>query len=409
MKVRKLQRNWYGKVRLPSSKSIANRLLILRALSQGALQIKGLSQAKDTVLLAKNLDEVLSSDEYIFNLDLNNCGTCVRFLTAYLAIRPGIYIINGDARMQDRPIGPLVDALRDLGANIAYVNKEGFLPLYISGSSLRGGSVEIDARMSSQFVSALMLIAPAMQEGLHLKLKGLASAPYLEMTYLLMKRLGLSVEKLNGLEYKIPAQKIGNKRITVSADWSSASFWYGFVSLADEAELFVYGLEDCGLQGDRVLYRIYEDLGVNTEFTSSGALLRKRPVNVFHFEMDLQDYPDIALPLIVNLVLSGISFRLSGLAHLRYKESDRLAALQKELAKIGAYLEIDDNGTVWWKKSELYFPQGLVFDTYKDHRIAMSLAQVAMFGDIEIVDGENVVKKSYPDFWHNLSSFYSNT
>ncbi len=409
MKINKLQENWYGKVRLPSSKSIANRLLILRALSDGALQIEGLSQAKDTVLLAKSLDDITSSDEYIFNLDLGNCGTCVRFLTAYLATRAGVYILNGDARMQKRPIGPLVDALRMIGANIAYVNKEGFLPLYISGSQLKGGIVEIDGSISSQFASALMLIAPSMQEGLHLKLKGLASAPYLEMTYLLMKRVGFAVEKLNGFEYKIPAQKIGNKRITVSADWSSASFWYAFVALAKEAELFISGLQDCGLQGDRILYRIYEKLGVETEFISSGAILRKKPFSISFFEMDFKNYPDIALPIIVNLVLSGISFRLTGLAHLRYKESDRLAALQKELAKIGAHLDIDDNSTVEWKKSELSFPSGLVFETYQDHRIAMSLAQVAMFKDVVIIDGKNVVKKSYPDFWHNLSNFYSNT
>ncbi len=406
MIIKKIPRQFRGHISVPASKSIANRLLILREISGRKLKIKNLSNAQDTITLASVLDELSSSQDLIFTIDIGNCGTCIRFLTSYLATRPGTYILTGNERMQNRPIGPLVDALRRLGAQIAFINKENYPPLFITGLTLEGGKTTIDCTQSSQFASSILLIAPALVKGVELSVKGLNSASYLSMTTKIMEQIGVRVEQRDTHTFFIPRQQIVEQTYTIPADWSSATFWYAFVALAEEASIIIKDLKYCGLQGDSILYKIYNQLGVQTTFSREGAHLMHTGQQTDFFEMDMNSYPDLAIPLIVNLVLLGVSFKLSGLAHLRYKESDRLSALKNELQKIGAHLNTTDQGEVSWTREELKFPDNLVFNTYDDHRLAMALAQVAMFANIELVDGENVVNKSYPDFWVNFKKLF---
>ncbi len=409
MIVKRISNDFGGEANLPFSKSISNRLLILREILGRKIEILNLSNAEDTLTLAFVLDELATTDDFIFTLDVGNCGTCMRFLTAFLSNRPGTYILTGNRQMQQRPIGLLVDALRQLGAEIAYINNEGFPPLFITGRQLAGGRVQIDCSISSQFASAIVLTAPAQSKGLEIKITSISSQPYLEMTLKLMEKLGLRVDRIGSLNYYIPGQDITPQTFSVPADWSSAAFWYAFVALSQKATVTLKDLTDCGLQGDAILYKIYDSLGVKTKFTSEGAEIHKKQERLDFFSREMKDYPDLAIPLIVNLVLLGISFRITGLAHLKYKETDRLKALQTELKKIGANITVDENDTVSWEKQELVFPEKIVFDTYQDHRLAMAFAQVAMFTDIELVDAQSVVKKSYPEFWLNFNKLFIKT
>ncbi len=388
---------------MPSSKSISNRLLILREIAQNNLIINNLSAADDTKILDKILCQVRNNS--LLNIDIGNAGTAFRFLTAYLSTTKGTFILNGSQRLQQRPIAPLVDSLKKLGAQIAYVNQNGFAPLFIEGSELIGGAVDVDCSLSSQFATALMLIAPKLYKGLDLQINNLTSAPYVEMTYKLLQQLQIPIIQISSNRYKIEHHDIKKQEITVESDWSSASFWYAFATVAKNAKLSLSNLTKNSIQGDKILSEIYRDLGIDTVFDGYGATIQKvSEPKIKFFTQNLKDYPDIAIPLIINLILLGVKFEISGLENLHHKESDRIIALSSELTKVGIKLIEKKYGTLSWE-GQLRINHKLNFDPHNDHRLAMAFAQFAMLKDIEIINAQ-CVSKSYPDFWINIQKLY---
>ncbi len=403
MEIKRLPQKLQASITLPASKSISNRLLILREISGRKITVSNLSEAEDTRVLAKALE--LPQDSFIHNIDVGNAGTAMRFLTAYLSYRPGVYLLTGNRRMQQRPIGPLVEALQSLGARIAYVNREGYPPLYIEGGFLRGGKVEVDASQSSQFVSALMLVAPALEGGLEIFPQNLVSMPYVMMTLQLLRQAGVDAVWNDSGWIVVPHTVFGEKHIAVEADWSSAAFWYGLLSVAKGGDISMSKLGEDSVQGDKCVAGLYKDLGVRTFFEGEGIRIEKNGgVKTDFVKMDLNDCPDVAVPYIVSLVLLGVRFELTGLHHLHIKESDRIQVLSRELKKIGIELKETSPGTLAWEgKPEFgHIPE---FDPEDDHRLAMALVQVAHFTDIRIKRPE-VVAKSYPDFWQNFKQLY---
>ena len=394
-----------AQISVPSSKSISNRLLILREISDKKLTINGLSNANDTKILGLILDNLDNSD--VHNLNVDNAGTVFRFLTAYLSIRPGKYILNGDDRLKQRPIIPLVNSLKKLGANISFIYKFASVPLYIEGRQLNGGSVEIDCSLSSQFASALMLIAPALHKGLKISITKPASKKYIELTFNLLKKIGIPAQQQSSNKFFIPKHSIQPQTITVEKDWSAATFWYAFASLAKQANILLKDLNLNSIQGDKFISNIYEKLGIVSTQLPEGVLITKiSDPKIHHFKADLRDYPDLAIPLIVNLILLNIKFSITGLAHLHYKESDRILALKNELQKTGIKLVELKNGELTWV-GKLNIPKNIKFNPHNDHRIAMALSQLAMFENI-IIENPDTVNKSYPNFWQNLEYLYIN-
>ncbi len=405
MIIKKLPDKLSAQISVPSSKSISNRLLILREISDKKLTINGLSNANDTKILGLILDNLDNSD--VHNLNVDNAGTVFRFLTAYLSIRPGKYILNGDDRLKQRPIIPLVNSLKKLGANISFIYKFASVPLYIEGRQLNGGSVEIDCSLSSQFASALMLIAPALHKGLKISIIKPASKKYIELTFNLLKKIGIPAQQQSSNKFFIPKHSIQPQTITVEKDWSAATFWYAFASLAKQANILLKDLNLNSIQGDKFISNIYEKLGIVSTQLPEGVLITKiSDPQIHHFKADLRDYPDLAIPLIVNLILLNIKFSITGLAHLHYKESDRILALKNELQKTGIKLVELKNGELTWV-GKLNIPKNIKFNPHNDHRIAMALSQLAMFENI-IIENPDTVNKSYPNFWQNLEYLYIN-
>ncbi len=392
---------------MPSSKSISNRLLILNWLFNKRLEIHGLSDAEDTKVLMRALQDLDKQEDIYYTLDVGESGTAFRFLTAYLSVRPGIYLLTGGRRMQQRPVGPLVEALKELGARIAYVHNQGYPPLYIEGQLLQGGKTEVDCKVSSQFASAVFLIGAGMEQGLEIKVKNLVSASYLQLTINLLESLGLRVKQGNDV-YFIQRCQIKNSQIFVEKDWTSASYWYGIVSLAQiGSELFLYGLKRESIQPSwRFIVEFYEKLGVKTEQETDGVILRKvRDPELEFVRLELKDYPDLALTIIVSLILHGIKFEIKGLEHLQYKESDRLSSLGQELGKIGIDLVHESSGAVTWH-GQLAEKRNVEIESHADHRILMAMSQLLMrYEQIEFKTSE-VVRKSYPEFWDNLNNLY---
>ena len=403
--IKKLPDKLSAHISVPSSKSISNRLLILREISGKKLTINDLSNANDTKILKLILDNLDNSD--VHNLNVDNAGTVFRFLTAYLSTRPGKYILSGDDRLKQRPIIPLVNSLKKLGANISFIYKFASVPLYIEGKELNGGSVEIDCSLSSQFASALMLIAPVLHKGLKLSIIKPTSKKYIELTFNLLKKLGIPAQQLSNNKLFIPKHSIQPQTITVEKDWSAATFWYAFASLAKQANILLKNLDLNSIQGDKFVSNIYEKLGVTSTQLPEGVLITKtaKP-QIHHFKADMGDYPDLAIPLIVNLILLNIKFTITGLSNLHYKESDRILALKTELQKIGIKLiELKNSELTWVGK--LNIPKNIKFNPHNDHRIAMALSQLSMYENIQI-DEPETVNKSYPDFWQNLENLYFN-
>ncbi len=398
-----------GKVLLPASKSISNRLLIIRALSEKDFRIANLSVADDTALLAQHLntinrDEKGSSD---CTIDTHNAGTVMRFLTAYLAGKPGKWTLVGSDRMYERPIGPLVEALTGLGADIEYLATTGFPPLKITGRHLHSRELQVDASVSSQFISALLLIAPILPGGLSLTMTGqLVSAPYIEMTIRLMEESGIELRREQN-RIRIEPGKYLAQDCTVEADWSSAAFWYEAVALSDSAELHLPGLHLRTVQGDAVLPRVYHDLGVQTGETSRGIILsrKERESDVFHY--DFTDYPDIAPAVITTCAALGIHSAFQGLKGLNIKETNRIAALTNELRKVGVILEVSEEGDridlAEGDPDSLSNHAEMVLESYDDHRMAMTFAPLALkLGPVRIASPD-VVSKSYPGFWEDMN------
>jgi 3-phosphoshikimate 1-carboxyvinyltransferase len=372
----------------------------MSALSGNRLQIKGLSESDDTSVM----QEILISSSYRHNA--GHAGTAMRFLTAFFACKQGEVILSGSERMKNRPIGVLVDLLREIGAQIQYTEKEGFPPLKITGGKLKGGKRSISGEVSSQYISALLLIAPYLPGGLELFLKGnVVSASYINLTLQLMKRAGIKYTwKQNDIKIEEGIYQPGVFQI--EPDWSGASYWYEMVALADKADIFLPGLKSDSLQGDSALKTIFENLGVRTAFEPEGINLIKTKHSHEFFEYDFTLNPDLVQTLIPACVLQNVPFRFTGTQTLRIKETDRIMAMHKEMKKFGVNLEFTDSGEWigWDGKSQFTPKKGIMIDTYDDHRMAMAFAPVSLRTGNILINEPKVVSKSYPGFWTDLKS-----
>lgn len=398
-----------GRISLAGSKSISNRVLIIRALSGQSFPIHRLANAKDTDLLSQLLESSGSV------LDAGAAGTTFRFLTAFLATRQGEQTLTGTERMKQRPIGVLVDALRSLGARITYLEREGYPPLLIGPPDQFGAVAElsIGASTSSQYISALLMLAPTLPQGLRLRLEGqVVSRPYIEMTLGLMQYFGVQHSWDDDVIH-IPPQTYEARPFTVEADWSAASYYYSLAALSEEADLQLDGLFANSIQGDAVITSMYQQLGVETTFTETGIRLVKAagPSELPGlFEWDFLACPDVAQTLAVSCAGLGLHGLYSGLETLRIKETDRIAALQTELDKLGVSLAAlpprfakKQDRNYFMQEGQATWHEAPLFDTYEDHRMAMAFAPLALLGAIQIAEPE-VVVKSYPDFWKDLQS-----
>ena len=382
-------------IELESSKSESNRALLIQAFSKCDQHLENLSNANDTVLLNRLLNSTLST------LDVEDAGTSYRFLTAYYALRNGIECLTGTERMKERPIAILVDALNRLGADITYLEKEGFPPLKISPIKHQlTNQLEIDASVSSQYVSALLLIAPELPEGLELKLIGkVSSKPYIQMTINLMEHFGAEIEWVDEI-IKVKPQNFKERSYIIESDWSGASYWYSIVALSENAEIELKGLRKESQQGDSAIVDIMKSLGVSTEFLDNSVILRKSE-SVSSFSYDFSDCPDLALAVIVLCGIKSIKSEFKGLESLFIKETNRVLALQNELKKFGVLL-IERDGVHVLEGEEPKLKANVTIETYLDHRIAMAFAPIGLLVDhLEIINPD-VVNKSYPSFWEDL-------
>lgn len=384
-------------IKLPASKSISNRALILNALSNSSLQIGNLSDCDDTRVMLKAFT---STDEQI---DICAAGTSMRFLTAYLSQQPGNWHITGSNRMKQRPIGLLVEALQKLGADISYAEKEGFPPLHIRGKQLTGGTLILNGGVSSQYISALLMVAPTMENGLQLTLSGeIISRPYIEMTLKLMRQFGVNAAWTGNDRLVVPHQSYQPVAFSVESDWSGASYWYEIAALSDCCKLELLGLNRESTQGDARIAAFFEPLGVSTSFTPNGVILSKQESSCRELRLDLSDQPDLAQTLAVTCALKNIPFHLTGLQSLKIKETDRIEALKRELAKLG-YLILDKyDSELLWLGERCNGEERPAIDTYEDHRMAMAFAPVSLARHEIVINHPEVVSKSYPAYWRDL-------
>lgn len=391
--------SWKTSVQLPASKSICNRALILNALSYSPYEIQNLSDCDDTDVMVKALN---SNDSHF---DVKAAGTAMRFLTAFLSKVVGEWTITGTERMKNRPIRILVDALNAVGAKIEYLEKEGFPPLRIMGSALQGGEISLDGGVSSQYISALLMIAPLMEKGLTLHLQGkVISKPYIHLTLQLMKQYGVESEWV-GSTIKVAPQSYRPLPYTVESDWSAASYWYEMMTLSQQAEIELKGLFKESLQGDAAGAKLFAQLGVATDYKAGGVVLRKNGNVCQKLIYDFVNEPDLAQTFVTTCAFMDIPFRFTGLQSLKIKETDRIEALKCELRKLG-YVLTDTNGSILEWNGERCEPEAHpVITTYEDHRMAMAFAPASLVRKegIEIAHPE-VVSKSYPHFWENLES-----
>lgn len=391
--------SWKTSVQLPASKSICNRALILNALSYSPYEIQNLSDCDDTDVMVKALN---SNDSHF---DVKAAGTAMRFLTAFLSKVVGEWTITGTERMKNRPIRILVDALNAVGAKIEYLEKEGFPPLRIMGSALQGGEISLDGGVSSQYISALLMIAPLMEKGLTLHLQGkVISKPYIHLTLQLMKQYGVENEWV-GSTIKVAPQSYRPLPYTVESDWSAASYWYEMIALSQQAEIELKGLFKESLQGDAAGAKLFAQLGVATDYKAGGVVLRKNGNVCQKLIYDFVNEPDLAQTFVTTCAFMDIPFRFTGLQSLKIKETDRIEALKCELRKLG-YVLTDTNGSILEWNGERCEPEAHpVITTYEDHRMAMAFAPASLVRKegIEIAHPE-VVSKSYPHFWENLES-----
>ena len=385
-----------GKIIVPSSKSISNRVQIINALSYSFEPIKNLSTCDDS----KVMQEVLFSNTNVF--DVGHAGTSMRFLTAYLSKILGEWTLTGSDRMKERPISVLVDALNSLGAQISYLEKEGYPPLKILGSNITGKEVELAGNTSSQYISALLLIAPTLENGLRIKLQGkIVSRSYIEMTLNIMEEFGIQSE-FKGDEIYVAKQAYKVIPYTVEGDWSGASYWYAFMALAPKGKLFLDGLRKNSFQGDSGLVEVFGKLGVKTNFSKKGMYIEQSNEACKKLVFDFIEMPDLAQTFAVVSALKNIPFHFKGLETLKIKETNRIAALIDELAKLGYVLYEPKEGELAWDGEMKTESDDIVIETYHDHRMAMAFAPIAMMRpEIQIAD-PMVVNKSYPNFWEQI-------
>jgi 3-phosphoshikimate 1-carboxyvinyltransferase len=393
--------NIKASIQLPASKSISNRLLMIKALCSESFEIENLSQSDDTRVLQdciENLDKV-----ELF--DVNDAATPFRFLTALLAIMPNSYTLTGSKQLMKRPVSNLVNALNKLGADITYAAKKYHPPLIIKGAKFSSRIVTIDAGISSQFISALLLIAPALPKGIILKLSGnIASKPYINMTLKMMEYFGVNyVWEQNKIT--IEKQEYKPRKFVVEADWSAAVFWYQIVALSKNTEIELIGLKQYSLQGDASVAGLFDKLGVRTSFLPDSVLLTKKETPAVVLIKDFFHTPDLFPPAVSTCAGLNIPFRFTGLKNLLIKESDRVLSMVTELAKFGYYFNYDKDADVLvYDGNKGAFPDADInCNSYNDHRIAMSLAPMSLLNcTVNLTDSE-CISKSYPDYYNDLS------
>lgn len=400
-------------IKLTGSKSECNRALIISALSKGQVSVENLSVAADTVTLAGILaawgvKRGASSDfleRQTLNaqrIDVGPAGTAMRFLTAFLAIQEGDFILTGTERMKQRPIGILAEALKSIGAKISYQENEGFPPLQITGPFEQSQkNIKIKGDISSQYISALLMIAPSLPLGLNLEIEGdLTSKPYVEMTLAMLEQVGIRHQWNENL-INIEPQPFQTAKLYVEPDWSAASYWYAIAALADEASIFLPGLNGYSLQGDSKITEIMANFGITSQFKNGGVYLKKEAKKVERKIFDLKECPDLAQTIVVICAALGHNATFTGLETLKIKETNRVLALQTELAKIGVQF-IEKNQSYKLDCTGLHFPEKISISTYEDHRMAMAFAPLALkINEVEIEE-KQVVEKSYPYFWDDL-------
>ncbi|MDC9723872.1 MAG: 3-phosphoshikimate 1-carboxyvinyltransferase [Urechidicola sp.] len=385
-----------GEIQITGSKSESNRLLILQQFFKN-LQIKNLGNSDDAQYMQKAL---ASKSELV---DIHHAGTAMRFLTAYFSVAEGREtVLTGSKRMKERPIKLLVDALKSLGADISYLENEGYPPIKITGKKLSKNSVTINGSVSSQYISALLLIAPSLENGLELIFEGkVTSIPYINMTLGLLTELGIENSWKENVVKVTATESINDKIATVESDWSSASYYYSLAALSDTANITLNSYKQNSLQGDSVLADIYQHFGVKTTSVENSIILEKRiTTNMQPLSVDLKNAPDIAQTIAVTCFGLGIACDLSGLHTLKIKETDRLEALKSELTKLGAEIEVTDMSL--HLKASTKINSDVLIKTFDDHRMAMAFAPLLLKTSLEIEDA-NVVSKSYPDFWKDIA------
>lgn len=414
LEIPSLPRHIKGELTLDGSKSISNRALIMLALANADADqfLSHLSTSNDTVTLQHLLANRNQSDTF----NAGDAGTVFRFMAAFLAIRPGTQVLTGSARMKERPIGPLVTALRALGADIQYLEKEGYPPLQIGSPTAMGvetHTLTIDAGVSSQFLSALLMIGPYLPKGLELIPSGkMVSKPYLDLTMTMMQRFGAICRWENDRIIVQPGQYMPQP-LRVEADWSAASYWYSFAALADSVELRLNGLTADSAQGDAVLAKMMTAFGIESRFEGDGVVLTKTGTVRQLFEWDFLECPDIAQTLAVTCAATGIQGLFTGLETLSIKETDRILAIKQELAKADVtfaklpprFNKKSPEKTWYMVDGKAHWEDKIQIATYGDHRMAMAFAPLAMLGTI-VVEHPDVVKKSYPSFWKDVEKIF---
>lgn len=401
-------------IKLTGSKSECNRALIISALSKGAVTVENLSVAADTVTLANILNQLKVEHSVLAHqvqlddqppqqvVNVGPAGTAMRFLTAFLAIQDGHFLLTGTERMKQRPIGILAEALNSIGAKISYLENEGFPPLHISGPfNQTNRAVTVKGDISSQYISALLMVAASLPLGLSLSIDGeLTSKPYVEMTLAILAQVGIQHHWEDHI-ITIAPQPFQVAKLYVEPDWSAASYWYAIAALSERAEIFLPGLNGYSLQGDSKITEIMANFGITSQFKNGGVFLKKEPKKLERKIFDLKDCPDLAQTIVVVCAALGHDATFTGLETLKIKETNRVLALQNELANIGVKF-IEKNMSYKLDCSGLNFPEKITVQTYEDHRMAMAFAPLALkINQVEIED-QRVVEKSYPDFWLDL-------
>lgn len=435
-----------GTIKLPASKSISNRALIINALAEDVDQHptprsarrdtcqskntqhpENLSVCDDTDVMVAAMDSVkkAKAEGMPCEINIKAAGTAMRFTTAFLSVTEGEYVITGTERMQHRPIEVLVNALRHLGADIEYVKEQGFPPLRIRGNKLKGGHLEIAGNVSSQYISALLMIGPVLEKGLTLHLTGnIISRPYIDLTISMMQEFGADAEWQSENSIEVKPKGYCKRPYFIENDWSGSSYWYELVALLGHKDFIenkqdgitarstvsLPGLMDGSRQGDSAIKFMFSMLGVKTSFASrekhtpTTVTLKAHPCSLPRFDFDFISQPDLAQTLVVTTALMGIPFRFSGLQTLRIKETDRIAALTKEMKKLGYVLDDSVEGTLSWDGTRCEPDAEPAIDTYEDHRMAMAFAPAAIQFPGLIINNPEVVSKSYPQYWDDLKS-----
>ena len=390
---------------LPASKSISNRALIIYALSGGEHVPENLSNCDDTEVIINALHHM--PDE----INIKAAGTAMRFMTAYLSVKPGTYVLTGTERMKHRPIGVLVNALKALGANIEYTAEEGYPPLRITGCTLKGGELGVPGNISSQYISALLMIGPMLSEGLTLQLTGdIISRPYIDLTLWMMREFGADAEWTSGDTITVKPKPYISREYFIENDWSGASYWYEMMALSKDptSEIKLTGLMDGSKQGDSVTRYIFSLLGVKTIFETKQegipqtVTLKQSGRSVPRLDYDFVNSPDLAQTFVVTCAAKNIPFRFTGLQTLKIKETDRIEAMKHEMRKLGYVINDKNNNELSWDGERCEPSMELGIDTYEDHRMALAFAPYAFATDGLIINNPNVVTKSYPLFWEDI-------